>query len=199
VQLNGAIAVVTGAASGIGRALAKALAADGGCIVVAADLDGSGAEAVIDEIASESSNKHRSGFAVQLDARDEAAVVSLIERTERELGHLELWCGNAGISDPGGLDRPDDTWNRLWDVHVMAHVIAGRHLVPRWVKRGSGHLLVTASAAGLLTSFGTASYAATKHAAVGLAEWLAMSHADDGIKVSVLCMPTIATMVRPIR
>ncbi len=193
MELRGAIAVVTGAASGIGRALAKALASDGGCVVVAVDTNEAGVSELIGEIARESNAAGPEGFAAHLDVTDEASVVALIERVESELGHIELWCGNAGIADPGGLERPDDTWNRLWDVNVMAHVIAGRHLIPRWVDRGSGHLLITASAAGLLTNLGTASYAVTKHAAVALAEWIAITHGDEGVRVSCLCPQGVRT------
>ena len=120
-------------------------------------------------------------------------MAALIDRVEDRLGPVELWCGNAGIGDPGGLERPDEAWKRLWDVNLMAHVIAGRHLVPRWIERGSGHLLVTASAAGLLTGLGSASYAVTKHAAVALAEWIAITHGDAGVRVSCLCPQGVRT------
>ena len=193
MQLEGAVAVVTGAASGIGRSLARALALDAGSLVVVADIDGSGAEAVAAEIAAEAGPGGAGGLAAGIDVTDEDAVVSLIELVESSLGPIELWCGNAGISHLGGVERPDDEWNHVWDVNVMAHVIACRHLVPRWVERGSGHLLVTASAAGLLTNFGTASYAVTKHAAVGLAEWIAITHGDDGVRVSCLCPQGVRT------
>ncbi len=190
--------MVTGAASGIGRALARALALDAGATVVAADLDRLGAESVAAEIAAEISGgagraSGTGGFGVGLDVTDEAAVAALIRRVEDELGALELWCGNAGIADPGGLERPDEAWNRLWEVNVLAHVIACRHLVPLWTQRRSGHLLVTASAAGLLTGLGTASYAVTKHAAVGLAEWISITHGDDGVRVSCLCPQGVRT------
>ena len=193
MQLEGAVAVVTGAASGIGRSLARALALDAGSVVVVADIDGSGAEAVAAEIAAETGAGRTAGFAAGIDFTDETAVVALIEQVEASLGPIELWCGNAGISRLGGVERPDEEWNQVWDVNVMAHVIACRHLVPRWVERGSGHLLVTASAAGLLTSFGTASYAVTKHAAVGLAEWIAITHGDEGVRVSCLCPQGVRT------
>ena len=193
MQLEGAVAVVTGAASGIGRSLARALALEAGSVVVVADINGSGAEAVAAEIAAEAGPGGTGGLAAGIDVTHEDAVVSLIEHVESSLGPIELWCGNVGISHLGGVERPDDEWNHVWDVNVMAHVIACRHLVPRWVERGSGHLLVTASAAGLLTNFGTASYAVTKHAAVGLAEWIAITHGDDGVRVSCLCPQGVRT------
>ena len=193
MELEGAVAVVTGAASGIGRALARALALDAGAVVVVADLDGSGAEAVAEDIAAAAGTGTAVGFAAAIDVTDEAAMVALIERVEESLGPIELWCGNAGISCVGGAERPNEEWNRVWDVNLMAHVIACRHLVPRWLERRSGHLLVTASAAGLLTGLGTASYAVTKHAAVALAEWIAITHGDDGVRVSCLCPQGVRT------
>ena len=193
MELEGAVAVVTGAASGIGRSLAMALARDGGSVVVVADIDGSGADRVAAEIAAEAGAGRRVGFGAGIDVTDESAVVALIERVETTLGPVELWCGNAGISYVGGVERPDEEWDRIWNVNLMAHVIACRHLVPRWTERGSGHLLVTASAAGLLTGLGTASYAVTKHAAVALAEWVAITHGDDGVRVSCLCPQGVRT------
>ena len=193
MELEGAVAVVTGAASGIGRSLARALALDAGAVVVVADIDGTGAEAVANEIAAEAAAGSPVGFAAEIDMTDEAAVVALIDGVEESLGPIEVWCGNAGISAMGGVERPNEEWNRIWDVNLMAHVIACRHLVPRWVERGSGHLLVTASAAGLLTGLGTASYAVTKHAAVALAEWIAITHGDDGVRVSCLCPQGVRT------
>ncbi|MCY4665947.1 MAG: SDR family NAD(P)-dependent oxidoreductase [Acidimicrobiaceae bacterium] len=193
MELEGAVAVVTGAASGIGRSLAQALALDAGAVVVAADIDGAGATAVATEIVDEVAVGNPVGFGAEIDVTDEAAVIALIEGIEETLGPIELWCGNAGISSMGGVERPNEEWNRVWDVNLMAHVIACRHLVPRWVERGSGHLLVTASAAGLLTGLGTASYAVTKHAAVALAEWIAITHGDDGVRVSCLCPQGVRT------
>ena len=205
MKLEGAVAVVTGGASGIGRALARALALDGGCAVVVADINEAGAESVAAEIAGNAREaghatetdpptpRRVGGFGVGIDVTDETAVAALIDRVEDRLGPVELWCGNAGIGDPGGLERPDEAWKRLWDVNLMAHVIAGRHLVPRWIERGSGHLLVTASAAGLLTGLGSASYAVTKHAAVALAEWIAITHGDAGVRVSCLCPQGVRT------
>ena len=192
MQLDGAVAVVTGGASGIGRALAMALALDAGATVVVVDIDAHGAEAVARGIhASRRASPAEVGYGI--DVTDEASVAQLITRVEGNVGPIELWCGNAGIASVGGVELPDAEWNRVWDVNVMAHVIACRHLIPLWQRRGSGHLLVTASAAGLLTNFGTAPYAVTKHAAVALAEWIAITHGDDGIRVSCLCPQGVRT------
>ena len=193
MDLEGAVAVVTGAASGIGRSLARALALDAGAVVVVADINEAGATAVAEATAAGAEAGGTVGFAAGIDVTDEASTVALIERVEDSLGPIELWCGNAGISCLGGAERPDEEWNRVWDVNVMAHVIACRHLVPRWLERGSGHLLVTASAAGLLTGLGAASYAVTKHAAVALAEWIAITHGDGGVRVSCLCPQGVRT------
>jgi NAD(P)-dependent dehydrogenase (short-subunit alcohol dehydrogenase family) len=184
MDLNGIVTVVTGGASGIGRALARGFAREGAACVVVADVDGEGATSVADEIG---------GRATELDVSDEAAVVDLIGTVENDVGPIELWCGNAGIAGPGGVEAPNTEWDRMWDVNLMAHVIAARHLIPRWAERGSGHLLITASAAGLLTSLGAAPYAVTKHAAVALAEWIAINHGDDGVRVSCLCPQGVRT------
>ena len=183
MDLEGAVTVVTGGASGIGRALAERFSTEGAGVVVA-DIDEPGARKVAEAIG---------GRAAVLDTADEGAVVDLIDTTEADLGPIDLWCGNAGVSGMGGTEVSNDEWNRVWDVNLMAHVIAARHLIPRWTARGGGHLLITASAAGLLTNLGTAPYAVTKHAAVALAEWIAITHGDDGVRVSCLCPQGVRT------
>jgi NAD(P)-dependent dehydrogenase (short-subunit alcohol dehydrogenase family) len=182
--IPGKIIVVTGAASGIGRALARRFAAEGARLVVAADRDEPGARATAQEIG---------GVAFTVDVSREADIESLIETVEAEHGPIDLFCSNAGIVVGGGAEVADAGWTRIWEINVMAHVWAARHLVPRMIARGGGYLLNTASAAGLLSQIGSAPYAVTKHAAVGLAEWLAITHGDDGIKVSVLCPQAVRT------
>ncbi len=184
MDIKGATIVVTGGASGIGRAMAHRFAADGAGNLVIADIDREGAAAVAAELGAR---------AEALDVTDESAVIELIERTESELGAIDLWCGNAGIGANGGVELDNDTWNANWNVNVMANVIAARHLVPRWIERGGGHLLLTASAAGLLTNLGTAPYAVTKHGCVALAEWIAITYAEHGIGVSCLCPQGVRT------
>jgi NAD(P)-dependent dehydrogenase (short-subunit alcohol dehydrogenase family) len=178
--------VVTGAASGIGRALARRFAADGARTVVAADIDGDGAAAVATEVG---------GSAARVDVSAEAEIAQLVDQVEREHGPIDLFCSNAGILAVGGHELADETWRRSLDVNVMAHVWAARHLVPRMLERGGGHLLNTASAAGLLIQIGSAPYTVTKHAAVGFAEWLAVTYGDRGIAVSVLCPQAVDTQM----
>lgn len=184
MDIKDSVVVVTGGASGIGSAMARRFAADGAGTVVVADLDGEGAVAVAEEIG---------GRAETLDVTDEAAQLDMIDRIEAECGPIELWCGNAGVASNGGLELDNKAWDFNWQVNVMAHVVTGRHMVPRWIERGSGHFLITASAAGLLTNLGTAPYAVTKHGAVALAEWIAITHGDDGVRVSCLCPQGVRT------
>ena len=178
------IAVVTGAASGIGRALALRFAREGAKLVVCSDLNGEGAKATAAEAG---------GIAYQTDVSREADIARLIEEVEAGHGPIDLFCSNAGVGFGGGPEVANDQWQAIWDINVMAHVWAARHLAPRMVSRGGGYLVNTASAAGLLSQIGSAPYAVTKHAAVGLAEWLAITYGDQGIKVSVLCPQAVRT------
>lgn len=184
MELKDKIIVVTGAASGIGRAMALRFAQEGAKHVVCADLNQEGAEATAQEIG---------GTAFAVNVGKEAEVAGLIEKVEAEIGPIDLFCSNAGISVAGGVEVPDADWQRIWDINVMSHVWAARHLVPRMTERGGGYLLNTSSAAGLLNQVGSAPYGVTKHAAVGLAEWLALTYGDQGIKVSVLCPQAVRT------
>lgn len=183
MEITGKVIVVTGAASGIGRGLARRFAADGATAVVAADYDGDGAAAVAEEIAATGV----ASLALRADVSIETDVVTVIDRTEDAFGPIDLFCSNAGILVIGGEQVPDDDWRRIFDVNVMAHIYAARHLVPRMTERGGGYLLNTCSAAGLLTQIGSAPYSVTKHAALAFAEWLAITHGDQGLKVSALC------------
>jgi NAD(P)-dependent dehydrogenase (short-subunit alcohol dehydrogenase family) len=177
VDVQGKIAVVTGAASGIGKALAQSLKAHG-ATVVCADLNALGAQAVATEIGA---------LARACDVSKESDIAALVDWTEETVGPIDLFCSNAGILVAGGVEVPDEQWQRIWDINVMSQVWAARHVVPRMVERGGGYLLNTASAAGLLNQIGAAPYGVTKHASVGLAEWLAITYGDQGIGVSVLC------------
>lgn len=178
------IIVVTGAAHGIGRALCVAFAAAGAKAIACVDRDAAGLASIANEI---------NGMPVTVDVSFEDQIAAMIAQVEQTLGPIDLFCSNAGVFAPGGTEVPNDDWQRLWDINVMAHVWAARHVVPRMIARGGGYLLNTASAAGLLNQIGSAPYGVTKHAAVGLAEWLALTHGDDGIKVSVLCPQAVRT------
>ncbi|WP_316182233.1 MULTISPECIES: SDR family oxidoreductase [unclassified Bradyrhizobium] len=196
MQVTGKIVVVTGGARGIGKALCEAFAKVGAAKVIVADLDEAGAKAVADGIG---------GAAFRCDVSQEADIRHVIEETERQFGPIALFCSNAGIG--GGFDplsvnvggTSDEPWARSWAIHVMAHVYAARHLIPRYKARGGGYFLNTISAAGLLSQVGSAPYSTTKHAAVGFAENLAISHKADNIKVSILCPQGVDTdMLRAI-
>lgn len=184
MQVTDKVCVVTGAAAGIGRALAERFVAEGARAVVAADI-APGLETSAAEIGA---------HAVRCDVSSEESIKALIDETEERFGPIDLFVANAGIGGhPGGVEVPDEEWQLIWDINVMHHIWAARHLVPRWQERGGGYLLTTASAAGLLSNLGTAPYTVTKHAAVALAEWLSITHADENIRVSVLCPQGVRT------
>jgi NAD(P)-dependent dehydrogenase (short-subunit alcohol dehydrogenase family) len=184
MELKGSVIVVTGGASGIGRALCRRFAAEGARGIVVADLSESGAQAVAAEV---------KGIAVACDVGVEAQIVALVQRAEAAFGPIDLFCSNAGLATKGGAEAPDADWQRNWDVHVMSHVYAARAVLPGMLQRGSGYLLNTASAAGLLTEMGSAPYSVTKHAAVAFAEWLSIQHREAGIRVSCLCPMGVTT------
>ncbi len=184
MDIKDKIIVVTGGASGIGKAMCERFHAEQAAHIVVADINVPGAKQVAASIG---------GTGVELDVTDEAALADLIEKTESEQGPIDLFCSNAGIGLGRGLDEPNEVWQKIWEVNTMSHVYAARHLVPRMTARGGGYLLITASAAGLLSQIGSVTYAVTKHAAVALAEWIAITHGRDGIKVSVLCPQAVNT------
>jgi NAD(P)-dependent dehydrogenase (short-subunit alcohol dehydrogenase family) len=177
--------VVTGAASGIGKALAQRFAAEGAREVVVADRSGDAAGAVAEDLG---------GLAVEFDAGREDGVRALVEAAEGANGPIDIFVSNAGV--PGGMggpEVPDDVWDEAWRVNVMAHVWAARALLPGMVERGEGYLINTASAAGLLTQVSSLPYSVTKHAAVAVAEWLAIEYGDRGVKVSCICPQAVKT------
>jgi len=196
MQVTGKIVVVTGGGNGIGKALCEALHGAGAAKVIVADLDAHAARDVAGPI---------NGAAFKCDVAQEKDVLHVVEETERQFGPIALFCSNAGIG--GGFDpmsvnaggNSDEPFARSWAIHVMAHVYAARHLIPRYKTRGGGYFLNTISAAGLLSQVGSPAYSTTKHAAVGFAENLAISHRADGIKVSILCPQGVDTnMLRSI-
>lgn len=186
MELQDRVVVVTGGGSGIGEALAVAAHREGARHVVVADLHASEAERVAAAIG---------GTGVGIDVRDEAAIVRLVEQTEAANGPIDLFVSNAGFVTSAGLEDSNDAIQRMWEVHCMAHIYAARAVVPSMIARGEGYLLNTASAAGLLTQIGSMSYSITKAAAVSLAEWLAVTHHHQGIRVSVLCPQAVATNI----
>lgn len=188
MELRGKITVITGAGSGIGEAMAHRFAAEGAQRVVVADLDGERATSVAEAIGPVAT-------AAELDVADEAAVRSLVDRTLAAEDRIDLFCSNAGFAAGGGVETPDDVFDRMWRVHVMAHVYAARAVLPSMIARREGYLLSTASAAGLLNQIGSAPYGVTKAAAVSLAEFLAFTHRHQGIKVSVLCPQAVRTNI----
>ncbi len=183
------VAVVTGGASGIGRSLCLALAEHGAAAVVVADVDAGGAAEVAATIEA---GGHRA-LAVTADMAQEAGAEALVARAEEAFGPVDLFCSNAGIIVDGGVEVPDEAWSRIWAVNVQSHVYAARALLPRMLARGEGYLVLTASAAGLLTELGSAPYSVTKHAAVALAEWLSITYGDQGLRVSCLCPQAVRT------
>ncbi len=183
------VVVVTGGADGIGAAMCRRFAREGAAAVIVVDRNGEGAAAVAREIGGE---------AATLDVADGEATAALVRDIEARHGRIDLFCCNAGVGD-GDPDRnnaassPDDVWNRAWKVNVMAHVFAARAVVPGMVARGGGYILNTVSAAGLLSQIGGAVYSTTKHAAVGFAESLAITHGAQGLRVSILCPQGVDT------
>jgi NAD(P)-dependent dehydrogenase (short-subunit alcohol dehydrogenase family) len=184
---EGKIIVVTGAAGGIGGALTHALIERGAQGVIAADLDRAGVERLSEELGG------ARVFARVLDVTDEAATGALVQEVEDTIGSIDVWFANAGLSTGGGPEAPDQDWDRQWQINVMSHVYAARALLPGWTERGEGHLVTTASMAGILTAAGDAPYSATKHAAVGFAEWLAFTYAGRGVRVSCICPGAVDT------
>jgi NAD(P)-dependent dehydrogenase (short-subunit alcohol dehydrogenase family) len=177
MELADKVAVVTGGASGIGRALAHRFADEGAKGVVVADFDGEGAERVAGEIGSQA-------LAFRADVASEADNRALIDAAEERFGSVDLFAANAGITGDMLLE---DGFEHAFAVNAMAHVFAARRLIPGWVERGEGYFLTTASAAGLLTQIGGAQYAMSKHAAVAFAEWLSVTYGAAGVRVSCLC------------
>lgn len=189
MELANKVVVVTGGAQGIGKALCERFAREGATVMVA-DLNLAAAQTVADAIG---------GHALVCDVSSETQVQALVCHTQETLGPIDLFCSNAGIAvgdgGPNATSADNNVWQRCWDIHVMAHVYAARAALPSMIERGSGYFLQTVSAAGLLNQIGDAAYSTTKHAALGFAESLAITHGDQGIKVSALCPQYVATQM----
>ncbi len=189
MELNDKVVVVTGGASGIGTGLCRRFREEGVRALIIADLNGEALAPLAEEL---------DAVGVTLDVRDEAAMAAMVSEVEVQFGQIDLFCSNAGILNLDGGDfwatsSPNEAWQANWDIHVMAHVFAARACLPEMIRRGEGYFLHTISAAGLLSQPYTAAYATTKHAAIGFAESLAITHGDDGIKVSCLCPQAVDT------
>jgi NAD(P)-dependent dehydrogenase (short-subunit alcohol dehydrogenase family) len=184
MNIAGSRVVVTGGGNGIGAALARRFAAGGAAGVVIADVDDAGMANVAGATGA---------HAVHCDVTQQSDIARLIDEAEATIGPIDLFCSNAGVFVPGGVETTDDAWRFAFDVNLMAHVWATRVLVPRMIERGGGYLLHTASAAGLLTQIGSVTYSVTKHAVVSLAEFLSITYGEHGIKVSVLCPQAVRT------
>lgn len=184
MDIAGKVVVVTGGASGIGRALCRRFAKEGAEAVVVADRDATGAQ----EVAAECG-----GVPFTVDVAVETQVQALVSAVIARFGRIDAFCSNAGIAVDGGPETADGEWQRIWGVNLMAHVYAARAVLPGMLQKGGGYLLQTASAAGLLSQIGSAPYAVTKHAAVAFAEWLSITYGDRGIVVSCLCPQGVLT------
>ena len=180
MELTDRVVVITGGASGIGRAMAQRFAAESVRAIVVADLDAAGAEAVARTLGVEA-------LGVGCDVTEAAANAALIDRVEAQFGTVDIFCANAGVALGTRLDSDASELRRVMDVNLMAHVFAARRLIPGWVARGEGYFISTASAAGLLSQIADVAYTVSKHAAVGLAEWLAITYGPEGVRVSCLC------------
>lgn len=184
MEVAGKVIIVTGAAFGIGRGLCQRFAREGAKAIIAADINDAGAKAVAAEI---------KGDAVLCDVRREEDIVRLVKFTEDKYGRVDLFCSNAGIIAVGGYEVDNASWQRIWEVNVLAHVFVARAVIPGMIRRGGGAIMITASAAGLLSQIGSLPYSVTKHAAVGLAENLSITYGDQGIHVFALCPQAVAT------
>jgi len=185
MELRDSHVVVTGAAGGIGSAVARRFAAEGARAVVVADVDEAGARKVADEIGHD---------AAQVDVRQQDSIKALVDRATETNGPIDLFFSNAGVAGPaGGPEGDDDAWQATWEINTMAHVWAARAVLPGMIERGEGYLVSTASAAGLLTQVDALAYSTTKHAAVAVAEWLAINYRDAGIRVSCVCPQAVRT------
>lgn len=184
MDLQDKVIIVTGGANGIGRALCRRFAAEGAARVAVSDVDLPAAERVAQEFG---------GLPLRCDVSRETEVQSLVRDTLDACGRIDLFVSNAGMTVKGGVEVSNESWQRVWDVNVMAHVYAARAVLPHMLERGEGCLLQVASAAGLLTEMGSAVYSATKHAAVAFAEWMAIHYRPRGIRVSCLCPAGVDT------
>lgn len=179
------IILVTGGANGIGKALCERFANEGAKKIIVADLDLANAQKVAADI---------NGLAIELDVSDEAQVKQIVEQILNEFGQIDLVCSNAGIAGAAGsLEVSNDVWQKVYEVNVLSHLYLARSVFPSMIETGAGYFLLTVSAAGLLTHFEAAPYSVSKHAALALAENLAIEFYDEGIRISCLCPQGVRT------
>ena len=188
MDVKGKVAVITGAASGIGRATALKFAAEGAAGVVVADMNEAGMQPVAQAV---------NGLAVRCDVSREADIQALVAAAEKRYGRVDIYFSNAGIGNSRGMEPDDEMWDKMWKIHGMAHVWAARAVVEPMIARGGGYFIITASAAGLLNIVESAAYAVTKHAAVAFAEWLSIAYGRRGLGVSCLCPQAVRTGMVP--
>lgn len=184
MKIKDKVIVVTGGASGIGRALCRRFQIEEAAQIIVADLNEAGAKEVASEVG---------GAAYRCDVADENDIKHLVDETYDKFGRIDLFCSNAGIGDTSDIDTPNEQWQKMWDINFMSRLYAARAVIPRMIEAGGGYLLNTASAAGLLTEVGSATYSATKHADVAFSEWLSIRYGHKGIKVSCLCPQGVET------
>ncbi len=184
MEIAGKVVIITGAAGGIGAALARRFVSEDATEVVMTDLDESAVSAAAGEIGATPAH---------LDVTDPEATKALVSEIEKRHGRVDLFCANAGIASAQGIEMTNDLWEKTWQVNTMSHVYAARAVLPSMLERGDGYFLATVSAAGLLTNIGAAAYSVTKHAALAHAEWLSVTYGDQGLKVSALCPQFVET------
>ena len=184
MRLAGKVIVVTGGANGIGRALVERFARERPAGIVVADIEEEAGKEVAASVG---------GLFVSTNVRNEGDIQKLVEQARDAFGRIDVFCSNAGVFVAGGPDAPNEEWQLSWEVNFNPHVYAARAVLPEMLERGEGYLLQTVSSAGLLSNPGAAPYTVTKHAALGFAEWMAITYGDRGIRVSAICPQIVRT------
>ena len=182
MEITNKVIVVTGGAGGIGLAIAKEFIKEGPKIVILVDIS-----------FKNFNFKDKKILCEQCDVTNESSIQNLIDKINLDFGLIDIFCSNAGILSLGSEQSSNEDWSKNWNLHVMSHVFAAKKLLPDMLRRGSGYFVNTASAAGLLSHIDSITYSTTKHAAIGLAEWLAITYGKDGIGVSILCPQAVET------